>query len=265
MPTLTYKRQKMKLLIIEDEVPAANRLEQLIQRYNANYVILAKLRSVEAAVDWFAHHPLPDLLFLDIHLLDGTCFDLLKKVDISCPVIFTTAYDHYALDAFQLQSIDYLLKPISFAQLQAGFNKLDSIQHHFEKNQSIEQLSAMLSNFQTEQPEYKSRFLVKTGSRLFPIAIDLIAYFFSEDRISFLVTREGKKHITNYTLDEIEHLLDPALFFRINRQMIIQIDSIRVVHKYFKGRLKIDLLPKHSLEVMVSSRRVTDFQAWLDH
>jgi len=254
----------MRILIIEDENLAADKLEQMILRYDAEYEILDKLRSVEAATAWFAEHKAPDLLFLDIHLLDGTCFDILKKIDIPCPVIFTTAYDAYALDAFQLNSIDYLLKPISFSKLQQAFQKLETMQHTFQQHQQSQQLDNVLHTLQTQQQVYKTRFLVKSGARLFSVATEQARYFFTADRITFLVTAEGKKYSINHTLDELEDLLNPADFFRINRQMIIHIESVQMVHKYFKGRLKVDLSPTYEEEAMVSSRRVADFQAWLD-
>lgn len=254
----------MDILIIEDETLAADKLEQMILRHDASHQILAKIRSVEAATKWFAQNTPPDVLFLDIHLLDGTSFDILKTNTIDCPVIFTTAYDAYALDAFQLHSIDYLLKPISFAKLHQAFQKLNAIQQTFQKAQQTQQLDKVLSAIENQSQHYKSRFLVKFRTQLLPIAVEQISYFFSEDRITFLVTKEGKKHIINHSLDELETLVDPANFFRINRQMIVHIESIQAVHKYFKGRLKVELSPAPDAEAIVSSRRIADFQVWLD-
>lgn len=254
----------MNLLIIEDEVLAADKLEAMILRYNPHYQIVAKIRSVEHAVKWLNENNSPDLIFMDIHLLDGTCFDILKKVAINNPVIFTTAYDNYALKAFKLQSVDYLLKPVSFTKLEQAFQKLEEMQQHFQKDSQADKLEELLSTLKDEPIVYKSRFLVKSGSRLFPIDITQIAYFYSEDRITFLVTKKNKKYSIHHTLDELEKTLNPMDFFRINRQMIVQVESIQVVHKSFKGRLKIDLSPTPIEEVMVSSRRVIDFQTWLD-
>lgn len=253
----------MKILIIEDEALAADKLERMILRYDPSYEVLEKLRSVESAVDWFEKQENPDVLFLDIHLLDGTCFDLLPKVEIHCPVIFTTAYDQYAIEAFQLNSVDYLLKPISYAKLAASFDKLFEVSTQFQSLQQVQKLDEVLASLQ-ENEQYKSRFLVKSGARLIPIPIASISYFFSEDRITYLFTRKRKKYSISQSLDELEALLDPAQFFRINRQMVVQIDSIRMVHKYFKGRLKVDLDPPFEDEVLVSSRRASDFQLWLD-
>jgi len=254
----------MKILIIEDETLAADKLQRMIERYDERHEIVDKLRSVEAATNWFAQNEAPDLLFLDIHLLDGTCFDILNAIDIPCPVIFTTAYDAYALEAFQLNSVDYLLKPISFARLEKAFHKLESMQQSFQHQQQAQQLEDVLHALQNRQTAYKTRFLVKSGARLFSVATEQARYFFSDEGINYLVTVDGKKYSINHTLDELEQLLNPADFFRINRQMIIHISSIQMVHKYFKGRLKIDLQPSSEQEAMVSSRRVADFQAWLD-
>lgn len=254
----------MDIVIIEDEVLAAEKLEKMILRHDPEHHILCKIRSVEEAGAWFSQNDPPDLLFLDIHLLDGTCFDILKTTNILCPVIFTTAYDTYALEAFQLHSIDYLLKPISFSKLQQAFDKLASIQQSFQGEQQEPKWDKVLHALEGQGGHYKSRFLIRHRDKLFSINVDEIAYIFSEDRITFLVLKTGKKYAINYTLDDLETSLDPAFFFRINRQMILHINSIQVIHKYFKGRLKVDLQPEPSEPAMVSSRRVADFQAWLD-
>lgn len=254
----------MRILIIEDEEPAADKLEKLIRRHSDEHEVLDKIRSVEDAVAWFEAHDPPDVLFLDIHLLDGACFDILKRTRIECPVIFTTAYDSYALEAFQLHSIDYLLKPISFARLRQAFEKLEAMQQTLQPAQQTRKLTELLDELKAPGPRYKSRFLVKSGARLFSIGVERIRYFFSEESITFLVVEDGKKYAVDHTLDELEELLAPADFFRVNRQMILHIDSIQMVHKYFKGRLKVDVTPPAEQKVMVSSRRVADFQAWLD-
>lgn len=254
----------MDILIIEDETLAADKLEQMILRHDPGHRILQKIRSVESAINWFDQNEAPDVLFMDIHLLDGTSFDILKATSIDCPVIFTTAYDAYALDAFQVHSIDYLLKPVSYTKLQQAFQKLEAMQQTFQKAQQSQQLNKVLTALEDKKQHYKSRFLVKYRTRLLPIAVEQTSYFFSEDRITFLVVKEGQKYVINHSLDELESLVDPAYFFRINRQMIIHIESIQSVQKYFKGRLKVDLIPAPDEDVLVSSRRAGDFQAWLD-
>ena len=252
----------MNILIIEDEELAAAKLERLVKRYDPKYNLIGKLRSVEEAVGWFVANPAPDLLFLDIHLLDGTCFDILDEVDIKCPVIFTTAYEDYVFDSFQLHSIDYLIKPISFKKLQQSLDKFAELVNITKPVEADYQ--DVLTALKSVNKAYRNRFLVKFGSKLLPIGTDQVAYFLSKDRITFLVTLEGKKYPLNTTLDELEESVDPSLFFRINRQIILHVNSIKQVHKYFKGRLKVDLDLDTEDDIMVSSRRVTEFQEWLD-
>lgn len=256
----------MKVLIIEDEQLAAEKLVQMIRRYNDRIEVLDPIRSVGASVTFLRQAPVIDLLFLDIHLLDGTCFDLLKEVRVPCPVIFTTAYDEYALEAFRLNSVDYLLKPVSYARLKSAFDKFQQMQYSFRQVHQSAHLDQLLAAVDAKgAPRQKSRFLVKSGSRLFTIDTERIAYFYTEDKISYLVTKDGKKYSISQSLEELETELEPSRFFRINRQMILHIQSIRMVHTYFKGRLKIELQPCPDFDVMVSSRRVPAFKAWLDH
>ncbi len=254
----------MNILIIEDEALAADKLHQMIHRYNPQYQILDKLRSVKKAVQWFSDNESPDLLFLDIHLMDGTCFDILTQHPIACPVVFTTAYDNYALEAFKLHSIDYLMKPISFVRLQKVFDKFESIRQNFQQQSFHQKIDHVLEGINTLSPSYKTRFLIKLGDRLFPKSVNHIQYFFSEDQLTFLLDDEGKKHPLSYTLNELETELDPREFFRINRQMIVHYKSILMVHKYYNGRLKIDFLFPAPEKCIVSNRRVADFQVWLD-
>lgn len=255
----------MNVVIIEDEALAAKKLEDLILRYNSEYRILAKIRSVQGTIDWFNVNGQPDLVFMDIHLLDGNSFEIVKQVNLDCPVIFTTAYDDYALEAFKVNSVDYLLKPIGYMKLQSALDKLGKIKNNFEGAQST-RLANLLNALESGDTDYKSRFLVKTGSKLFSINTDEIGFFYSEEKVTFLVTGEGKRFIVGQTLDELEKILDPKLFFRVSRQVILHINSVKLIHKYHKGRLKIELrelLPPK--EILVSSRRAASFQAWLDH
>lgn len=253
----------MEVLIIEDEELAAAKLERLIQRYDQSYKIVAKLRSVKESVSWFSTRKAPDLLFLDIHLLDGTCFDILNEVDIKCPVIFTTAYEDYVFESFKVYNIDYLIKPVSFKKIEQSLTKFGKLFENQQKSTDTGNIEEMLQAIRSASKEYKSRFLVKFGSKLLPIDVNQVAYFFSKDRITFLVTLEGKKYPVNPTLEELEESMDPSLFFRINRQMILHVQSIKQVHKYFKGRLKVDLQLEADQDIMVSSRRASEFQDWL--
>ncbi|PCJ96498.1 MAG: DNA-binding response regulator [Flavobacteriaceae bacterium] len=254
----------MNIVIIEDEVLAANKLEQLVLQYNPNFKILAKIRSVKEAIAWFTNQGLPDLLFMDIHLLDGNSFDILKKIEINCLVVFTTAHNRYALDAFKVNSIDYLLKPINYDKLEKAFQKLEQLQKKLN-GQSSDQLQQLMASLSQQNTTYKDRFLVKSGTKMFSVDVGDISQFYSEERISFLHTRQQKRFMISQSLEELESILDPKDFFRINRQMIVHINSIIVVHKHFKGRLKIELNTVSPFkEIMVSSRRASDFQTWLD-
>lgn len=255
----------MKVVIIEDEQLAADKLAAMIRRYDDRIEVVEQLRSVRASVDLLRGEPAIDLLFLDIHLLDGTCFDILKEAPVPCPVIFTTAYDEYALEAFRLNSVDYLLKPVSYVKLKAAFEKFGRMQESFRQARQTARLEQVLAAVEASRPPaHKSRFLIRSGSRIFSVEAQQVAYFFTEDKITYLVTRDGKKYSLPRSLEELETELDPRRFFRINRQMILHIRSVRMVHDYFKGRLKVDLHPAPSFDVMVSSRRVPDFKAWLD-
>ncbi|WP_422084018.1 LytR/AlgR family response regulator transcription factor [Ulvibacterium sp.] len=254
----------MNIVIIEDEALAAKKLEELVLRYNPGYKILAKIGSVQGAVHWFNANGQPDLVFMDIHLLDGNSFEIIEQVTLDCPVVFTTAYDDYALEAFEVNSIDYLLKPVGYSKLQKAMDKLIKIQANFEDSQSS-RLSNLLNILETGDKEYKSRFLVKTGSKLFSIPMEEIGLFYSEEKVTFLITEKSKRFIITQTLDELEKVINPRLFFRVNRQVILHINSVKFVHKYYKGRLKIELQNKWApKEIIVSSRRVAGFQAWLD-
>jgi len=255
----------MKVVIIEDEILAAKKLEELILRYNSEFHILAKIRSVQEAIQWFGTNDGPDLVYMDIHLLDGTSFEIIKQVNLSCPVIFTTAYDDYALEAFKVHSIDYLLKPVSYPKLQRAMDKLGQIQRNLEDIKST-RLKQALDLLESGNTSYKSRFLVRTGSKLLSINTQDIGLFYSEDKITFLITLQKERFMIGQTLEELEKLLDPQFFFRVNRQVILHINSIKAAHKYYKGRLKIELLQGLSpLDIVVSSRRVSGFQDWLDN
>jgi two-component system LytT family response regulator len=254
----------MNILIIEDEIPAAKRLEKLLLEHQPKAQILAKLDSIEASINWFQSHIMPDIVFMDIELADGQSFEIFNKINISAPVVFTTAYDEFALKAFQVNSIDYLLKPIDITALANTFEKLDvlkkSASKHVTQSPDIDKLikSFMLGN-------YKSRFLVKMGERLFTIETPKIAYFISEEKLTFMITDDNKKYVIDQTLDEVEKSLDPKMFFRLNRQIIASLKSISNIHTHFNGKLKIILKPEHKEEVLVSREKASFFKEWLDY
>lgn len=255
----------MKILIIEDETLAAERLKDLIYKYDATIELLETLDSVEETVDWLNANDSPDLLFLDIQLADGLSFDIFDAVEVTTPVIFTTAFDEYALRAFKVNSIDYLLKPIDYEELIVA---IDKYKKQFQRtatplpNWSI--LQETLKAIQTKK-NYKTRFAVKTGHRLRSIPIAEVAYFYSEDKISWLKTMGGKKYAVDYTLDQLTELLNPNNFFRLNRKYITAIEAIKEVVSYSNSRLKVQLsdTPKNEL-ILISREKVNNFKKWLD-
>jgi len=252
----------MDIVIIEDELLAAERLQMLIKNYDPSINILACLESIEEAVQWLQTKPAPDLLFVDIHLSDGHSFEIFKKVNLQKPVIFTTAFDNYALEAFQLFSIDYILKPVTAEALAAAINKYKSITNNIAATNYALLSDQVKENFNTR---YKNRFLAKVGQRSFFIRAADVAYFMADNKIVYLVDNDGNRFIINYTIEKLEPLLDPHDFFRLNRKIIVHSNAIEQVKPYFNNRLKIVLKAVKTNEDMVVSReRVTIFKSWAD-
>lgn len=250
----------MRVLIIEDEALAAERLHKQIVQYDPSIEIAACLSTVEGAIVWLNQYPHPDLAFVDIQLSDGTCFELFETVKIRFPVIFTTSYEQYALDAFEVNTVAYLLKPIKYGQLVKSFQKLDDMKRTFVSAPGSEDTASPVGPVNI----YKSRFLVKNGMQIKAIKTNEVAYFFSEEKMSFLVSSEHGKFPVDFSLEEIEVTLDPHIFFRISRKYIAHVDAIREIHPYFKGRLKITLNPPVEEDVVISGDRTPLFKSWLD-
>jgi len=251
----------MDIAIIEDEILAAERIQLLVKNYDPSINIVASLESIEESVEWLQTHTHPDLLVADIHLSDGYCFEIFKKVNYQKPVIFTTAFDNYALDAFKLFSIDYILKPVTAAALATSFNKYKNLAGTLV-NTNYTMLSEQVK---ADVNKYKDRFLAKVGQRSFFLQANEVAYFFADNKIVYLVDREGNRFIINFTLEKLEPLLDPHDFFRINRKMIINCRAIEQVKPYFNNRLKLTLKGiKADEEIIISRERVGDFKEWAD-
>jgi two-component system response regulator LytT len=250
----------MKVLIVEDEPLAAERLKFIVAAYDPSIEIMAVLDSVQGAKEWLSCKPVPDLIFLDIELADGRCFQLLPYLRQECPVIFTTAYDNFALDAFQHFSIDYLLKPVSAESLAKALNRYHSI-----KQLHTQQPYPMTGMPLPAGRQYKNRFMVKTGNRMGFVEANEIAYFYAEGKTVFLVHREGQKYAVEYTLEKLEEMLDPIKFFRFNRKIIGNANAIRDIRTYMNSRLRIGLLAgnQHD-EAIVSRERVQAFRQWAD-
>lgn len=253
----------MKVLIVEDEILAQAELKRLLGKSTENIDVLDCLDSIEESVKWLKNNPAPDLIFMDIQLSDGLSFEIFNKVRVTSPVIFTTAYDEYALQAFKVNSIDYLLKPIEQVDLQASLGKYEKLKEDFARKTSAftpEQVEHLL-NFRRK--EYKSRFVSRIGGNLKHIQLEEVAYFYAEDKIVFLVTVKNEEFIIDYTLEQLEPLLDPKQFYRLNRRFIAKIDAINNVGKYFHGRLEVSLKPKTEDKVIVSRERTAKFKEWL--
>jgi two-component system LytT family response regulator len=253
----------MNALIVEDETLSARRLRTLLGEIDPSITVERLLDSVESAIAWLTKNPQPSLLFLDIRLSDGLSFEIFKRVDVRCPVIFTTAHDEYALQAFKVNSVDYLLKPVDKEELRRSLRKLEELRHRDVggPNGAIENL---LRSMEAMSKQYKSRFLVKAGQTLITVFDKDVAYFVSDRKLTFLVARDGRKLAMDEPLDELESELRPHEFFRLNRQCIAGVSSIASVHTFFNGRLKIDLKPPAGHEVIVSRDRVRAFKAWLN-
>jgi len=244
-----------RVVIIEDEKPAARRLQRILQKEGITTEVL--LHSVNEALQWFDGHAAPDLIFADIQLTDGLSFDIFEQIDLKTPIIFTTAYDQYAIKAFKLNSIDYLLKPIKQDELQFA---LDKFRQNNMQNIDIQNLVNSLKPQQT----YKQRFTVTYGQHLKSITDADIAYFVSQDKTTYLVTHTGESFIYDSSLEALEKLLNPTRFFRVNRRFIITFDSIKVMIAYSNSRLKVLLHKPPEQEVIVARERVKDFKHWLE-
>lgn len=249
----------MKVIIVEDEKLATERLQTLLKTYDPSIEIIACLESIEDTVHYLINHSHPDLLLLDIHLSDGHSFEIFKQVSYNRPIIFTTAYDEYALDAFKMLSIDYILKPVSGEALATALNKFKSMSLSF----SATDLNRVSQGWKDQR--YKKRFLGKIGQRLFFIDADEVAFFQADNKIVYLADKEGNRYIIDHTMERLEEQLDPQHFFRLNRKFIVNISAIQQVKPYYNNRLRLSVKGANQQEEMVISReRVADFKIWAD-
>lgn len=251
----------LKILLLEDEEPAAARLIKMIKEIEPAVEILDSIVSVSSAVKWFETHNQPDLIFSDIQLADGSSFEIFKQVHISCPVIFTTAFDQYAIDAFKLNSVDYLLKPVKKTELETAIDKFKKLHHN--QQAPVLDIQKLMDSYNVKSDTFKKRFVVRYGDHIKTINTTDIAYFFTEDKANFLTTFEGRRFAIDFNLDNLESMIDPSHFFRINRQFIVAITSIEEMLSYSKGRVLIKLKPVTRHETIVSTERSADFKAWL--
>lgn len=254
----------IKILIIEDEELAALRLQKMLLEIDNQIQIVGLLESVAETISWIKNNPLPDLIFLDIQLSDGISFEIFNTINIDCPVIFVTAYDAYALKAFELNSIDYLLKPLRIELLKSSLEKFKKRITPFSSSQMMEKMQTMLEIYNQENSSFKTRFAVSKGDAIMTIKSEDIAYFYIEEKAVFLVQNNGGKYIINYSLEQLEQIMNPKQFYRINRQLIVSLNAIVKVNTYFNYKLKIQLHPHAPVEVIVSSAKTNEFKQWLD-
>jgi DNA-binding LytR/AlgR family response regulator len=245
--------------LIEDEPLAAERLEKMLHETKQDFRVVAKLDSIASATEWLGENSC-DLIFLDIHLSDGISFRIFDKLKVTTPIIFTTAYDQYAIRAFKLNSIDYLLKPVDENELAAALEKFNTMR----RSGQIPDLQQVLKTL-GQKPEYQKRFLVNAGQKIRSIETGHVAFLYAEEKIVILQTAENASRFPlDYTLDRLEEILDPEKFFRVNRKLIVNIDSIRNMFPYSKGRIVLELQPQPDFETVVSIDRAGEFKRWLN-
>lgn len=250
----------MRVVIVEDERPAADRLESALHRYRDGIVVVARLHTVKETSEWFETHAEPDLVFLDVHLSDGISLNLFRHRPLSCPIIFTTAYDAYALDAFECNSIDYLLKPIRDERLGQAMDRYDRLRRHFAGD-LVDALEAAISS---RRPDYKSRILVQRGTSYLALEEKDLRYAFSDRKTTFVVDADDRRYMANEALTMLENLLDPANFFRLNRQYLARIDAIGSFQSAGRGRIRVQLTPDSGERVIVSQEKAARFRAWME-
>lgn len=254
----------MKILIIEDEPFARTELIRLLTASGREFTVLDQIDTVEDSARWLKTHPEPDLIFLDIQLADGLSFEIFRQVTVSSPVIFTTAYDEYAIKAFQLNSIDYLLKPVSAGALETALRKLDAMRNVLVREKPWPDSSQFENLLRMMKKDYKTRILLKTGDQIRSVEMDEIAYFYAEDDVVFAMQKNKSRAIVDYTLNQLEAELDPRDFYRVTRGCIARITAIKKVSKYFNSRLMIELDPPAEEKQLVSRVNVPGFLQWLD-
>lgn len=251
----------MKVVIIEDESVAMQHLQSMLEEIDAGIEVAATLDSIESSVRYFNGEPEVQLVFMDIELGDGQSFDIFRNTHIEAPIIFITAYQEHALKAFKLNSIDYLLKPVDKSELKAAIHKYEKL-HAVQKKRLQANLISLLNKVDTME-ENRSRYLARTGTRLISVLTEDIAYFYTKDRLQFIKTNKGDDYIIDKRLDEIETEVGTKLFFRVNRQFIINYKSIHKVHTWFSGKLKVNVQPEAYEEIIVSRLKAAEFKKWL--
>ena len=251
----------MRILIVEDEELAVKKLLKTLAATGVAADIVGTTDSIKSSVQWLQENPAPDLILMDIELADGQSFEIFNLTQVKSPVIFTTSYDEYALKAFKVNSVDYLLKPVQSDELQAALNKFTQLKNS-KQDISIESLVKELQQ-KLQTKEYRKRFLVKHAQKLVSIDVEDIAYFYSDGRLNFFKTTDNRKFVVDYTMDEMEEMLNPEKYFRISRSFYVSIDSVDKIDEYFGNRLILGLKPVLDKEALVSREKVSEFKKWL--
>lgn len=257
---------KIRVAIIEDEYPAARLLSSMISEIRPNWEVIMLPGSIEESVRWFEENIHPDILFLDIQLTDGISFHFIEKAKPKSMIIFTTAYDEYALRAFTVNSIDYLLKPIHKERLKDAILKFERLSNGLiqEMNRLINVNDLLQILAGSEEKKYRTRFLISGGKRFYTLQVSDIAYFYSEEKITFAVTKDRKTHVIDFPLNKLEEQLDRKLFFRANRQFLLSADSIRNIEPYFNGKMIIEVSPPYDGLIQVSREKISSLKMWLN-
>jgi DNA-binding LytR/AlgR family response regulator len=252
----------MNILIVEDEELAQKKLQKTLAAVDASATVVGITDSIQSTVDWLKANNTADLILMDIELADGQSFEVFNLVDVKAPVIFTTSYDEYALKAFKVNSVDYLLKPVQTEELQAALAKYKKLAETSKQDVNIESLVNQIKQ-QLQPKEYRKRFLVKHAQKLVSVDVEEIAYFYSDGRLNFFKTFDNKKFVVDYTMDELEDMLDPTAFFRISRSFFVAFNAIEKIDDYFGNRLILQLNPAVDKEALVSREKVADFKKWM--
>lgn len=254
-----------KTIIVEDEVHSAQMLESMIKELRPDWQILRTFDSIVDTVEWLEKNEHPNLIFLDIQLSDGISFSIFDKVKVKSPIIFTTAYDEYAVRAFKLNSIDYILKPIKQPLLLAAIEKLENVVDLIESGNPVQlDYSSILKGIKEGEVNYRKRFLVSKRDAYFTIPVEEVAYIYFESKLTYVVTFDKKEFNINFTLDKLEEELDSAIFMRANRQTIVNIKAIHSLENYFSGKLVVKLLPQFDEKFVISRAKASVFKEWLD-
>ena len=252
----------MKILIVEDEELAAKKLQKILVAVDPSVMVTGVTDSIKTTVEWLQENPQPDLILMDIELSDGQSFEIFNLTEVKSPVIFTTSYDEFALKAFKVNSLDYLLKPVQKDELEVALKKFHKLKGSQQSDMNIDQLVKELQS-KLKPVSYRKRFLVKHAQKLISMEVGDIAYFYSDGRLNFFKTTDNKKFVVDYTMDELEEMLDPERYFRISRSFYVSINSVDKIDDYFGNRLILALKPAVDKEALVSREKVTEFKNWL--